>query len=307
MKIYDKIEQLIGKTPLFEVKNIEKELGLKSQILLKLENFNPAGSIKDRTALYLIEEAEKSGQLKKGGTIIEPTSGNTGIGLALVGIPRGYRVILTMPDTMSLERRKLLSAFGAELVLTEGSKGMNGAVEKAKQLQKEIDGSFIPNQFSNPANIMAHYQTTGPEIYSDTDGSVDIFVSSVGTGGTLSGTGKFLKEKNSSIQVVAVEPESSPLISKGYAGAHKIQGIGANFIPENFDKSVCDEVKTVSDEKAFECARLLAKKEGILAGISTGANLAVAIELAKKEENKGKIIVTIVTDTGDRYLSIDLY
>lgn len=307
MKIYDKIEQLIGKTPLFEVKNIKKELGLKSQILLKLENFNPAGSIKDRTALYLIEEAEKSGQLKKGGTIIEPTSGNTGIGLALVGIPRGYRVILTMPDTMSLERRKLLSAFGAELVLTEGSKGMNGAVEKAKQLQKEIEGSFIPNQFSNPANIMAHYQTTGPEIYSDTDGSVDIFVSSVGTGGTLSGTGKFLKEKNSSIQVVAVEPESSPLISKGYAGAHKIQGIGANFIPENFDKSVCDQVKTVSDEKAFECARLLAKKEGILAGISTGANLAVAIELAKLDENEGKTIVTVVTDTGDRYLSTDLY
>ncbi|MBQ3115566.1 MAG: cysteine synthase A [Clostridia bacterium] len=307
MKIYDKIEQLIGKTPLFEVKNIEKELGLKAKVLLKLEKFNPAGSIKDRTALFLINEAERSGKLKKGGTIIEPTSGNTGIGLALVGIPRGYRVILTMPDTMSLERRKLLSAFGAEVVLTDGKMGMNGAVEKAKQLQNEIEGSFIPDQFSNSANIMAHYQTTGPEIFSDTDGKVDIFVASVGTGGTLSGTAKYLKEKNQNIKVVAVEPESSPLISKGYSGTHKIQGIGANFIPENFDNSVCDEVETVSDENAFECARLLAKKEGILAGISSGANLAVAIKLAKLEENKGKIIVTVVADTGDRYLSTDLY
>lgn len=307
MKIYQKIDQLVGKTPLFEVENIENELKLYGKVLVKLEYLNPAGSVKDRVALSMIEEAEKSGKLKKGGTIIEPTSGNTGIGLASIGIPKGYRVILTMPDTMSMERRKLLSAYGAELVLTDGKKGMNGAVEKAKELQAEIEGSFIPDQFSNKANIKAHYLTTGPEIWEDTDGTVDYFVAGVGTGGTVSGTGKFLKEKNSTVKVIAVEPDTSPLLSKGVAGAHKIQGIGANFIPENFLSDVCDEIKTVSAEQAFSASRLLAKKEGLLVGISSGANLAVAIDIASKKENEGKIIVAILPDTGDRYLSTELF
>ena len=307
MKIYQKIDQLVGKTPLFEVENIENELKLYGKVLVKLEYLNPAGSIKDRVARSMIEEAEKSGKLKKGGTIIEPTSGNTGIGLASIGIPKGYRVILTMPDTMSMERRKLLSAYGAELVLTDGKKGMNGAVEKAKELQAEIEGSFIPDQFSNKANIKAHYLTTGPEIWEDTDGTVDYFVAGVGTGGTVSGTGKFLKEKNSTVKVIAVEPDTSPLLSKGVAGAHKIQGIGANFIPENFLSDVCDEIKTVSAEQAFSASRLLAKKEGLLVGISSGANLAVAIDIASKKENEGKIIVAILPDTGDRYLSTELF
>lgn len=307
MKIYQKIDQLVGKTPLFEVENIENELKLYGKVLVKLEYLNPAGSVKDRVALSMIEEAEKSGKLKKGGTIIEPTSGNTGIGLASIGIPKGYRVILTMPDTMSMERRKLLSAYGAELVLTDGKKGMNGAVEKAKELQAEIEGSFIPDQFSNKANIKAHYLTTGPEIWEDTDGMVDYFVAGVGTGGTVSGTGKFLKEKNSTVKVIAVEPDTSPLLSKGVAGAHKIQGIGANFIPENFLSDVCDEIKTVSAEQAFSASRLLAKKEGLLVGISSGANLAVAIDIASKKENEGKIIVAILPDTGDRYLSTELF
>ncbi|MBE7061746.1 MAG: cysteine synthase A [Clostridiales bacterium] len=307
MKIYQKIDQLVGKTPLFEVENIENELKLYGKVLVKLEYLNPAGSVKDRVALSMIEEAEKSGKLKKGGTIIEPTSGNTGIGLASIGIPKGYRVILTMPDTMSMERRKLLSAYGAELVLTDGKKGMNGAVEKAKELQAEIEGSFIPDQFSNKANIKAHYLTTGPEIWEDTDGTVDYFVAGVGTGGTVSGTGKFLKEKNSTVKVIAVEPDTSPLLSKGVAGAHKIQGIGANFIPENFLSDVCDEIKTVSAKQAFSASRLLAKKEGLLVGISSGANLAVAIDIASKKENEGKIIVAILPDTGDRYLSTELF
>ena len=307
MKIYQKIDQLVGKTPLFEVENIENELKLYGKVLVKLEYLNPAGSIKDRVARSMIEEAEKSGKLKKGGTIIEPTSGNTGIGLASIGIPKGYRVILTMPDTMSMERRKLLSAYGAELVLTDGKKGMNGAVEKAKELQAEIEGSFIPDQFSNKANIKAHYLATGPEIWEDTDGMVDYFVAGVGTGGTVSGTGKFLKEKNSTVKVIAVEPDTSPLLSKGVAGAHKIQGIGANFIPENFLSDVCDEIKTVSAEQAFSASRLLAKKEGLLVGISSGANLAVAIDIASKKENEGKIIVAILPDTGDRYLSTELF
>ncbi len=307
MKIYQKIDELVGKTPLLEIKNIEAEEKLLARVLVKLESFNPAGSAKDRVALSMIDQAEKSGKLKKGGTIIEPTSGNTGIGLASIAVPKGYRLILTMPETMSLERRKLLSALGAELVLTDGKKGMNGAVEKAKELQQEIDGAFIPDQFSNKANIDAHYYTTGPEIYSDTDGKVDVFVACVGTGGTVSGTGKYLKEKNPNVKVIAVEPESSPLLTKGVAGAHKIQGIGANFVPENFIRDVCDDIKTVSDENAFFYAKMIAKKEGLLLGISSGASLAVAIELAKMEEYRDKIIVALMPDTGERYLSTELF
>ena len=303
MKIYDKIEQLIGKTPLFEVKNIEKELGLKAKVLLKLEKFNPAGSIKDRTALFLINEAERSGKLKKGGTIIEPTSGNTGIGLALVGIPRGYRVILTMPDTMSLERRKLLSAFGAEVVLTDGKMGMNGAVEKAKQLQNEIEGSFIPDQFKNPANPEIHEKTTGREIWEDTDGGVSIIVAGVGTGGTLSGTAKYLKGKNDKIKAVGVEPFESQMIGKGEAGPHGIQGIGANFVPDNFKMEVCDEIIPVKSEDAKATMKMLAAEKGIFAGISAGAAVHAGKILASREENADKLIVVILPDSGSRYLS----
>ena len=307
MKIYGKIEDLIGKTPLFEVCNIEKELNLNARIFVKLEYFNPAGSVKDRAALFMLNQAEKDGKIKKGGTVIEPTSGNTGIGLASLCASRGYKIILTMPDTMSIERRKLLSAYGAEVVLTDGKKGMAGAIEKAEELQKNTPNSFIPSQFDNSANIDSHYFTTAPEIWIDTDGKVDILVAGVGTGGTFSGTAKYLKEKNSVIKAVAVEPESSPMISKGFSGAHKLQGIGANFVPDNFKKELCDEVITVSNENAYEFARLMAKKEGVLVGISSGAALSAAVEIAKREENKGKNIVVILPDTGERYLSSDLF
>ena len=307
MNIYKKIDNLIGKTPLFECENLNAFLELKARVLLKLEYLNPAGSVKDRAALFMLNTAEKNGVIQSGATIIEPTSGNTGIGLAAIGASRGYKVILTMPDTMSVERRKLLKAYGAEVVLTEGKLGMSGAIEKAKELNAKIPNSFIPSQFDNSANPQAHYYTTAPEIYQDTDGEVDVFVAGVGTGGTLSGTGKYLKEKNPSIEVIAVEPESSPLISKGVFGSHKIQGIGANFIPDNFDGAVCDKVVTVKDEDAYKYARLLAKKEGILVGISSGAALCAAIDLARKEEYKDKIIVALMPDTGDRYLSTELF
>lgn len=307
MRIYTKIDELIGSTPLFEPKNLEKEFNLKAKLLLKLESFNPAGSVKDRTALFMLNDAEKKGLISKGATIIEPTSGNTGIGLASICASRGYKTILTMPDTMSVERIKLLKGYGAEVVLTDGKLGMKGAIEKAKELQEKTPNSFIPSQFDNSANIMAHYQTTGPEIYNDTDGKVDIFVAGVGTGGTLSGTAKFLKEKKQDIKVVAVEPQSSPLLSKGEFGAHKIQGIGANFVPKNFESEYCDDIKTISDEDAFLYAQALAKKEGFLVGISSGAALGVAIELAKLDENKDKLIVVILPDTGERYLSTELF
>ena len=307
MKIYKKIDDLVGKTPLFEIANIEKELNLKAKVLIKLECFNPAGSIKDRAALEMINDAEEKGLIKSGATIIEPTSGNTGIGLAAIGVSRGYRVILTMPETMSVERRKLLKAYGAEVVLTEGSLGMKGAILKAEELHKEIKGSFIPLQFSNLANPLAHYKTTGKEIYEDTDGKVEILVAGVGTGGTLSGAGKYLKEKIKDITVVAVEPENSQMLGKGVSGSHKIQGIGANFVPQNFDKTVCDKIFPVSDFDAIECAKNLAKKEGLLTGISSGAALFCAIELAKDKSNEGKIIVAIMPDTGERYLSTELF
>ena len=307
MKIYNKIDNLIGKTPLFEPKNLSDFFGLKARVLLKLEYFNPAGSVKDRAALYMLDDAKKRGVIKEGATIIEPTSGNTGIGLAAICASRGYKIILTMPDTMSIERRKLLKAYGAEVVLTEGKLGMAGAIKKAKELNVEIPNSFIPSQFDNSANPLAHYYTTAPEIYQDTDGKVDVFIAGVGTGGTLTGTGKFLKEKNPAIEIVAVEPESSPLISKGVSGSHKLQGIGANFIPDNFDKTVCDKVIAVNDLDAYQYAKFLAKKEGILVGISSGAALFAAISLARKDEYKNKIIVVLMPDTGDRYLSTDLF
>ena len=307
MKICSGIDELIGKTPLMEVDGFASEYELFAKVLIKIEKFNPAGSVKDRAAKFMIDDAEEKGLLKKGATIIEPTSGNTGIGLAMIAAKRGYKLILTMPETMSIERRKLLKAYGATVVLTDGKKGMQGAVEKAKELNAEIEGSFIPDQFSNKANALAHYKTTGPEIYSDTDGKVDIFVAGVGTGGTLSGTGKFLKEKNPDVRVVGVEPLSSPLISLGKSGAHKIQGIGANFIPDNFDGNVCDKIIAVADDDAINTAKLLAKKEGMLVGISSGAALFAAIELAKLKENKGKIIVALLPDTGERYLSTELF
>lgn len=307
MKIYNEIEQLIGKTPLFEPKNLSKKIDLKAKLLLKLEYLNPAGSVKDRAALFMLNEAENKGLIKEGATIIEPTSGNTGIGIAAICARRGYKVILTMPETMSVERRKLLKAYGAEVVLTEGSLGMKGAILKAEELHKEIKGSFIPLQFSNLANPLAHYKTTGKEIYEDTDGKVDILVAGVGTGGTLSGTGKYLKEKIKDITVVAVEPENSQMLGKGVSGSHKIQGIGANFVPQNFDKTVCDKIFPVSDFDAIECAKYLAKKEGLLVGISSGAALFSAIELAKDKSNEGKIIVAIMPDTGERYLSTELF
>lgn len=298
---------LIGNTPLLQLNQIEKKLDLKAHLYAKVEGMNPAGSAKDRVGKMMIDEAERLGILKNGAVIIEPTSGNTGIGLAAVARARGYRVILTMPDSMSEERRALLRAYGAELVLTEGARGMAGAVEKAKELASGIEGSFIPGQFDNPANPLAHYRTTGPEIWRDMDGDLDIFVASVGTGGTLSGCAKYLKEQKSDIFVCAVEPAASPLLSKGVSGPHKIQGIGANFVPENLDRSLIDEILPVSDDDAFACGRLLAEVEGLLAGISSGSALAAAVQLAKREENAGKNIVLILPDSGERYLSTPLF
>lgn len=302
-KIYKSVEELIGKTPLVEFANIERECGLKARILAKLECFNPAGSIKDRVAKSMIDDAESKGILKEGSTIIEPTSGNTGIGLAAVAAARGYKAIIVMPETMSVERRLLMKAYGAELILTEGNLGMAGAIKKAEELTKEIPNSFLAGQFINPANPLIHTKTTGPEIWEDTDGRVDIFVAGAGTGGTVTGVGKFLKSQNPEIRVVAVEPEGSPVLSKGVGGAHKIQGIGAGFVPKVLDTSVYDEIITVTDEGAFSAAKLIAKKEGLLVGISSGAALNAAIELAKREENSGKNIVVILPDTGERYLS----
>lgn len=299
--------ELVGNTPLLEVMNLEKKHQLAARLVVKLESMNPAGSVKDRAALRMLLDAEKSGKLLPGGTIIEPTSGNTGIGLAACAVPRGYRLILTMPDTMSVERRNLLKAYGAEVVLTEGALGMKGAIAKAESLAKEIDGAFIPGQFENPSNALAHYNSTGPEIYRQTDGEVDIFVATVGTGGTLTGTGRYLKEQKPSISVVAVEPKDSPVLSEGKSGAHKIQGIGAGFIPAVLDTAIYDEVLTVTSEEAYATARELAVSEGILAGISSGAALAVALRVAKREENKGKMIVVLLPDTGDRYLSTELF
>lgn len=306
-KIYKGVAELVGNTPLLEAVNIEKKENLYGTILLKLEYLNPAGSVKDRAAKFMIEEAEKNGQLKEGFVIIEPTSGNTGIGLASIATVKGYKLILTMPETMSVERRNILKAYGAEIVLTEGAKGMSGAIEKAQELANEIPNSFIPSQFDNPANPYAHRVTTAPEIWDDTNGSIDYFVAGVGTGGTITGIGEYLKEKNPNIKIVAVEPLSSPVISKGEAGAHKIQGIGAGFIPKNLNKDILDEVITVSDDEAFSTAKLLAKCEGILVGISSGASLNVAIEIAKRPESKGKTIVALLPDSGDRYYSTLLF
>lgn len=306
-KIYTSADQLIGHTPLLRLSNIEKELSLKSEIIAKLEYLNPAGSVKDRAALYMIDDAEKSGRLKAGSTIIEPTSGNTGIGLCAVAAARGYRAIIVMPDSMSLERQLTMKAYGAELVLTNGKLGMKGAIEKAEELAREIPGSIVAGQFSNPANAKAHFETTGPEIYEDTDGEIDIFVAGVGTGGTITGCGQYLKKKNKNIKIVAVEPESSSYLSKGESGAHGIQGIGAGFVPEVLDTKIYDEIITVSDDDAYKFGRLIAKKEGIMVGISSGAALAAAVKLASRKENEGKKIVVLLPDTGDRYLSTALY
>lgn len=306
-KVYKSALELIGKTPLVEVTNIEKELGLEAKVLVKLEYLNPAGSVKDRIAKHMIEVAEEKGLLKPGSVIIEPTSGNTGIGLAAIAAAKGYRTILTMPETMSVERRNILKAYGAEIVLTEGAKGMKGAIAKADELAKEIPNSFIPGQFVNPANPEMHFETTGPEIWEDTDGQVDYFTAGVGTGGTVTGVGKFLKSKNPNVKVAAIEPSDSPVLSQGRAGSHKIQGIGAGFVPDTLDTSVYDEVMPITNEDAFATAKLLAKKEGILVGISSGASLYAAIQIAKRPEAKGKTIVALLPDSGDRYYSTPLF
>ena len=306
-KIYNGALELVGNTPLVEVKNIEEELGLEARILVKLEYFNPAGSVKDRIAKAMIEDAEEKGLLKEGSVIIEPTSGNTGIGLASIAAVKGYRIILTMPETMSVERRNILKAYGAEIVLTEGAKGMKGAIEKADELAKEIPGSYIPGQFVNPANPEVHRKTTGPEIWKDTDGEVDLFIAGVGTGGTLTGVGEYLKSQNPDVKIVALEPASSPVLSTGKGGPHKIQGIGAGFVPDVLNTTVYDEIFTVENDDAFATGKLLAKKEGILVGISSGAALYGAIELTKRPENKGKTIVALLPDTGDRYYSTPLF
>ena len=307
MKIYDKIIDTVGNTPLVELKNIEKKYNLGARIIAKVESFNPAGSVKDRIAKAMIEDAEKQGLINKDTVLVEPTSGNTGVGLAMVAASKGLRLIIAMPDTMSIERRNLLKAYGAELVLTEGAKGMKGAIAKAEELAKEIPNSFIPSQFTNMANPKAHYLTTGPEIFKDSDGAIDVFVAGVGTGGTISGTGKYLKEQKPSVKVVAVEPATSPVLSKGTPGPHKIQGIGAGFVPDTLDTKVYDEIITIENEKAFEMGRESARTEGLLVGISSGAALAAAIELAQREENKGKTIVVLLPDTGERYLSTAMF
>lgn len=306
-KIYRNVQELIGKTPLMEVTNIEKMLDLKARLLVKLEYLNPAGSVKDRIAKNMILTAEQEGKLKPGATIIEPTSGNTGIGLASIAASKGYKLILTMPETMSVERRNILKAYGAEIVLTEGTKGMTGAIEKAKELAEQISGSFLAGQFDNPSNPAAHIASTGPEIWEDTDGNVDVFVAGVGTGGTITGVGKYLKEKKSSVRIVAVEPSDSPVLSKGIAGPHKIQGIGAGFVPVVLNTQIYDEIMPITAEKSFETAKLFAHKEGILVGISSGAALYAGIEQAKREENAGKTIVVLLPDSGDRYYSTPLF
>lgn len=306
-KIYTSMDQMIGRTPLLELCRIQQQLGLEARVLAKLEYLNPAGSVKDRAALSMIRDAEQKGLLKEGSVIVEPTSGNTGIGLAAVAAARGYRVVIVMPETMSLERRQLMRAYGAELVLTEGSKGMSGAVEKAQQLVQQIPGAFLAGQFTNPANPQAHFETTGPEIWQDTEGHVDVFVAGVGTGGTITGVGRYLKSQDPAVRVVGVEPAASPLLSKGTVGPHKIQGIGANFVPQVLDTAIYDELLAVTDQDAFAAGRLMARTEGVLVGISSGAALWAAVELAKRPENRGKTIVTLLPDTGDRYLSTGMF
>ena len=306
-KIYKSVEELIGRTPLMELSNLKDKLELNVTLLAKVEALNPGGSAKDRVAKRMVEDAEKAGILKEGATIIEPTSGNTGIGLAVMAAARGYRAIIVMPDSMSMERRLLMTAFGAELVLTDGAKGMSGAIEKAKELAKEIPDSFIPGQFDNPSNPAAHYDTTGPEIWEDTDGKVDIFVAGIGTGGTLSGTGKYLKEQNPDVKIIGVEPASSPLLTKGEAGPHGLMGMGANFVPATLDQDIYDEVLTATEEESYEAGRLIARNEGLLVGISSGAALHAALEAAKRPENAGKTIVVLLPDTGERYLSTPMF
>lgn len=306
-KIYTSMDQMIGRTPLLELCRIRQQLGLEARVLAKLEYLNPAGSVKDRAALSMIRDAEQKGLLKEGSVIVEPTSGNTGIGLAAVAAARGYRVVIVMPETMSMERRQLMRAYGAELVLTEGSKGMSGAVEKAQQLVQQIPGAFLAGQFTNPANPQAHFETTGPEIWQDTEGHVDVFVAGVGTGGTITGVGRYLKSQDPAVRIVGVEPAASPLLSKGTAGPHKIQGIGANFVPQVLDTAIYDELLAVTDQDAFAAGRLMARTEGVLVGISSGAALWAAVELAKRPENRGKTIVTLLPDTGDRYLSTGMF